>query len=96
MTWELFVMGMQSDLIGAITGALLSVFVEYWPQYETFDPKAKRLIFAVLCLLVPTVGVALGIASGFQEPIWDVTFWPALQAAFVAFGAGQAAHLRKL
>jgi len=89
-------MYLQSEGIGVAVGILLSYIVEWWPKYGTLEPKVKRLIFAGLCLLVPAIGVTLGIVSGFQEPVWATTFWPALCAAAVAFGAGTAMHTRKL
>jgi len=96
MDWQTFVMYLQSEGIGVAVGILLSYVVEWFPKYEALEPKVKRLIFAGLCLLVPAVGVAFGIGSGFQEPVWATTFWPALVAAAVAFGAGTAMHTRKL
>ena len=96
MDWQTFVMWMQSEGIGAVVGVLLSYVVEWFPKYETLEPKVKRLIFGLTCLLVPAVGVALGIASGFQEPVWATTFWPAIVAAGIAFGSGTLAHTRKL
>ena len=96
MDWQTFVMYLQSEGIGVAVGILLSYIVEWWPKYGTLEPKVKRLIFAGLCLLVPAIGVTLGIVSGFQEPVWATTFWPALVAAAIAFSAGTAAHTRKL
>ncbi len=96
MDWQTFVMWMQNEGIGVGVGILLSYVVEWFPKYEALKPKVSRLIFAGLCLFVPAVGVALGISSGFQEPVWATTFWPALQAAAIAFGAGTAIHTRKL
>ena len=96
MGWEVFVLGMQGEMIGVIVGVLLSLLVEYWPKYETLEPKVKRLVFGGLCLIVPTVGVILGVYTGLQVLVWDTTVWPALVAAAVAFGAGTVAHTRKL
>ena len=96
MDWQTFVLWMQSEGIGVVVGVLLSYVVEWFPKYGDLEPKVKRLVFGLACLLVPMVGVALGIASGFQEPVWGATFWPALVAAAVAFGSGTMIHVRKL
>jgi len=77
-------------------GVGLYFIVDWFPQYETLTTKQKRLVFAAVCLLVPLLGVALGVASGFQEPVWESTFWPALVAAGTAFAAGTVAHVREL
>ena len=96
MGWEQFVLWMQSEGIGVAVGWALSIVVEWFPEYESLEPRKKRLIFGGLCFIVPTLGVILGIASGLQEPDWATTFWPAIVAAGIAFATGTVAHTRKL
>lgn len=99
MSWQEFlVYALTPAGIGVVVGFVLSWVVEYWPAYETWEPKYKRLVFLVLSFVVPLLGVTLSIATGAGGDWLDFqnTWWPALVAGFTAFTAGQTAHVRKL
>jgi len=96
MSWMEFLGWLQSDGINAVVGFFLSYGVEYWPKFGELDPKWQRVVFLALCLVVPLVGAGLSIAFGYQAASWTDTFWPAILAGGLAFGAGTVAHTRKL
>lgn len=96
MSWMEFLVWLQSEGINAVVGFFLSYVVEYWPQFGELDPKWQRLVFLWLCFVVPLVGAGLSIAFGYQVASWEETFWPAILAGGLAFGAGTVAHTRKL
>lgn len=87
--------------IAVIVGAILSFVAEYWAGYEALDPKAKRLVMALLCGVVPLVATGIRIALGYMAveglvPILEQIIWPALVAALAGFGVSTLAHTRKL
>ena len=96
MSWMEFLGWLQSEGINAVVGLFLSWVVEYWPKFGELEAKYQRLVFLALCFVVPLVGVGLSIAWGYQLPSWEETFWPAILAGGLAFGAGTVAHTRKL
>lgn len=97
MSWEVFVTWLTNPTaIPIVVGVLLSVAVEYLPWYTRLAPKWKRAVFFGLSLVVPVIGVVLGIATLSWPASWTMTFWPALMAGVLAFASGQLMHLRKL
>ncbi len=96
MSWEEFLRYAGGPGVSAIVGALLSVLVEYWPAYDALAPRWKRAVMFVVCLVVPVVAAAMGVASLGWPATWEATFWPALVAGFTAFVSSQAVHVRKL
>jgi len=98
MTWSEFLQWASSPGINAIVGAVLSVVVEYLPKYDTLEPKWKRLVFFVLCLVVPLGATALAILTGEWGAWgdWANTWWPAIVAGFTAASAGTLIHTRKV
>ena len=97
MSWSNFLEYAQGPGISVIVGILLSFAVEYWPAYQAFEAKYKRLVFAGLSFVVPLLGAVASAASGFA--VWgDFSghWWPALVAGAAAFFGGQVAHVRKL
>ena len=59
MSWSEFLQYAASPGIAAIVGAILSVVVEYLPEYDNLEPKWKRLVFFGLCMVVPLAATAL-------------------------------------
>lgn len=97
MTLEEILRWAQGPGINIVVGALLSGAGEYIPQYLALDPKYKRLIFGVFCLVVPLLAAFLGCSLGYQACSIEETYWPAVYAgALVAFASGTLAHTRKL
>jgi hypothetical protein len=85
--------------ISVVVGVVLSVVVEYVPEFSALDPKWKRISVGALSLLIPVLAQALRLASGVPGLAWDdwsMTWWPALTAGFAAFAVATAAHIRKL
>ena len=82
--------------VAAIVPLLLSWLIEYVPRYCDMEPKHKRLVFAALCFVVPTVGALLRAAVGHATLCFDPLVWDALVAGAAAFGVGTALHTREL
>jgi hypothetical protein len=97
MSWYDFLRYVGSPLgAGAAVGVLLSLLAEYWPEYDSLAPKAKRLLFALLCFLFPLASATLLALAGFVPWSWDPLYWDALQAGAAAFAAGTLVHTRAL
>lgn len=98
MTLEAFLTSLREpSVITAAVGVLLSWLAEYWPQYQTWQPKAKRLVFLALCVAVPMTATALALGFGYLTNAgFAETFWPALYAGATAFAGGTVMHARKL
>jgi len=97
LTWSGFLALLSHpNGIAATVGVLLSLVVEYIPQYDALAPKWKRLVFAGACFVVPLCAAALGILTAGWAASWEATFWPAILAGGIAFGGGTVAHARKL
>ena len=82
--------------VGLAIGVVLSLVIVYFPEYDNLSPRSKRYIFLGLALLLPIVGMMLGVlVLG-----WPFTFveaiFPALSAGFAAAAAGTALHGRTL
>lgn len=97
MSWEEFIgFLLKPNGIAAAVGLLWSVAIEYVPGFEALAPKWKRVVFAGVCLVVPLLASALGMATGVYAPSFRDVVWPAIVAGCVAFGAGTLLHARKL
>lgn len=95
MTFTDFLMYLQGNGVNAAVGFLLSWVVEWWPEFEGLEAKAKRLVMMALCLVVPLLAAGVSMAMGYQ-PLSLESFWQAAMSGFLAFMASQAAHTRKL
>lgn len=99
MSWGEFLGYATNTLgIGVIVGIVLSVIVEYVPQYMRLEARWKRAIFMGLCFAIPLVATALAVITGIHDNWldWELVWWPAVQAGFVAGTAGTLVHIRKL
>ena len=97
MSWFDFLTLMSSpNGIAAAAGIVLSVLVEYIPQYDALAPKWKRLVFLGVCFVIPLGAAGLAILTAGAPISWELTFWPAILAGGIAFGGGTVAHVRKL
>lgn len=84
--------------INAIVGFVLSFAVEWYPDFETLDPRWKRLVTMILSFAIPVLAtLGLWLISGLP-PTEELLagLWNALQSGFLAFFASQAAHIRTL
>lgn len=95
-TFDAFLQALSGPLVAAAVSIVLSVVVEYWPQYEALDPKWKRLIFFALSLVVPISAAFLRVALGYAPLTFDPLIWHAIWNGFGAAGIGTLAHTRKL
>jgi hypothetical protein len=96
-TWSQFLHWMASPGgIPVAVGILLSIGVEYVPNFKALTPKWKRAVFFGLSIAVPLAAAGLGVLTDGWSPSWVETFWPALAAGGVAFASGTMAHLPKL
>ena len=96
-SWEQFLIYLSTPTgVSVSVGLLASLLAEYIPAFEWLDARLKRLIFLGFNLLVPVGAAALGELTAGWSPAWDVTWWPAIVAGWVSFGAGTALHTRKL
>lgn len=97
MELEAFVKyALTADGVAVLVGWILFQLGEVWPAYANEDPVRKRVLFFVICLLVP---LGLGLAPAVLILHWPLTWelaFMALQAGFVAFSAGTLAHAQKL
>ena len=95
--WVEFLDSMTHSGINAAVGVVISMIVEYWPAYSTFEPKAKRLVFFGLCFTVPIAGLVLGLATGvYQFVDFPSTIFPILAAGSAAAFSGTVVHTRLL
>ena len=96
MEWSEFLSWAVGAGVSVIVGFLLSVIAEYVPTFQTLDRKWKRLAMLGLCVAVPLFVSVIGIWTAGWPHTWEGTFWPALQAGWLAFASSQVAHLRKM
>jgi len=89
MTWSGFLRFLsQPNGIALVVGVLLSLGVEYVPQFRDMASKWKRAVFFGVSLAVPLVAAGLGVLTEGWDPTWGATFWPAIIAGVLAFGSG--------
>jgi hypothetical protein len=97
MEWTEFLKYASGSGVAVIVGVLLSeVIATYWPGFKALAARWKRVVFFVLCLVVPILASVLGVATAGWPGTWVATYWPALVAGAVAFGSGTLVHTRKM
>ena len=97
MEWTKFLEYAAGPGVAVIVGMLLSeVVAVYWPGFAALASRWKRVVFFVVCLLVPVLASVLGVMTAGWPPTWTATYWPAVVAGGVAFGSGTLVHTRKL
>lgn len=82
--------------INAAVGVVMSFVVEWFPAFTNLQPKAKRLFFLGLNIVIAIVSALLLATAGYAPWDFNILFWPALVAGFTAFATGTAAHTRTL
>lgn len=97
MSWSEFLKFLGSpNGIAVALGVVESVLIEYIPPFKALLPKWKRLIFFVVCLVVPLLAATVGVFTLGWPADFQTTFWPAVGAGVVAFASGTLVHTRKL
>ena len=82
--------------INAVVGVLISILIEYVPEWSELDAKAKRPIILLICLLVPILATFGLVALGQVQPNDLDLWWAAILSGATAFSTSQLAHIRKL
>jgi len=80
-------------------GVVLSVVVEYLPNFDALDPKWKRVVVFALSLVVPVLAQVCRLASnveGLAWADWATTWWPVVVAGVTSFASATVTHIRKL
>lgn len=95
-TFDTWLTWASGPLVAVIVGLILSVVVEWFPQYEALAPRVKRVAFWGLCLLIPIVAATVRGVLGFAEWSFDPLYWHAIWQGAGAAGIGTLAHIRKL
>ena len=96
MTFSEFLAYLEGPGIQVAFGILWSFLVERYPKWANMPSRDKRLLTLVLCMAIPLLATAVGVASGYQQNNWDLVWWPSVVAGFVAFAASTATHTRKM
>ena len=96
MEWTEFLRYAAGPGVAAIVGLLLSETANYLPGFDALAERLKRIVFCLLCMIVPTLASVLGVWTAGWPSTWPATYWPALVAGAVAFGSGTLAHTRKM
>ena len=94
--FDVWLVALSGPLVAVAVGLVLSWVVEWFPQYDNWAPKVKRLSFLVVCLAVPLLAVTLRGLLGYAAWSFDPLYWHALWAGVAAYGVGNLAHTRKL
>lgn len=82
--------------VQAALGLLYSWLIEYWQGFQNLDAKWKRLVIMGICLGVSVLSQVTAYALKCIPELGQEQIWQAILAGFVAFGASQFAHIRKL
>ena len=96
MEWTKFLEYAAGPGVAAIVGLLLSELVTYWPAFADLLDRWKRVVFCLLCMIVPVLASVLGVMTAGWPGTWVATYWPAVVAGGVAFGSGTLVHTRKM
>jgi hypothetical protein len=95
-TFDSWLQGASGPLVSAIVGVALSFVVEWWPAYQTWSSRWKRLAYFGLCLVLPVGAACLRATLGYVAWSFDPLVWHALWHGVLAGGAGTVAHTRQL
>jgi len=93
LEFDQFLMWLQGEGISIVMGVVMPFLLESWPWFGKFTKPIKRLVSLGFFLIVPVVGALVSAAFSYQPWNFVQTFWPALQAGFLAFWASQAIYL---
>lgn len=93
-TFDEALIAASGPMVSIIVGFLISLAIEYWPEYQAWPGNVKRALFFALCLVVPVGSAALRGALGYAPWSFDPLFWQALWNGFGAGLAGTAVHIK--
>lgn len=96
MSFKEFLSYAMGPGVASIVAVIISLLIDYVPQYSELDAKVKRLVFMALAFVVPLAAAGIGTVVGAMDGSWANTFWPAVVAGFAASGIGTLAHTPKL
>jgi len=94
MTFIDFLKYLQGPGISIAIGFVMSFVIEWFPSWNDVDPKAKRMAFFAMSLVIPVGAAAIGGVLGYWGWDFATVFWPAIIAGFVSFSSGTMAHTR--
>jgi len=95
MPFDKFLEAASGPWIAAIVALVLSWVCEYWPKYQEWPPKFKRLAYFGLALVVPLLAALLRGVLGYAPWSFDPLIWSALWNGAAAGGIGTVMHIRK-
>lgn len=95
LTWEVFLRWLITPggivvVVSWIKSAAVEQFAGAW--YHSLETKWKQVIFLAISMVVPVVGVFLGVFTLGWSLTWDPLVWNALVAGCVAFSTGTLFH----
>ena len=92
-----FVDGLKSAAgpgAAVIAGVIIALLIEWIPAFQAVSSKHKRLVYTVLCFLIPFIATVIAIVThtfGSWGDI-DTTWWPVVISGLAASGIGQLVH----
>jgi hypothetical protein len=92
MTLQAFLAGLQGPLVEAAVGVALFFVADWWPKFNAWAPRYKRLAMLVICMVIPVAACGLAILFGYQANNVEASWWPAIVAGATAFSVSQVAH----
>lgn len=95
MTWlEALTYAQSSIGIAAIAGVVIFAAAEYIPGLLGWleNPKAKRLVVLVLCMVIPVGALLLELFTVSYAPVTFDAIWQALFTGMAAFGVATTVH----
>lgn len=82
----------SGPMVSVIASILVSLLVEYWPQYQELDKKWKTASYFAMCLVWAAGCASLRGLLGYVPWSFDPLVWHAIWNAFAAGGIGTLAH----
>lgn len=80
--------------ISVIVGFVISVLLDYWPDYADLSTAQKRALYAGFCLVVPVGAAVLRGVLGYVAWSFDPLIWHALWCGVATWIAGTLMHLK--
>ena len=92
MSFAEFLSYLTGPGIATIVAFIATFLADRWPWFNDLQARDKVLLFLVLSMIIPIGGAFLQVLYGFMPFSFEETFWPAIQAGFVASGIGTIVH----
>lgn len=95
-TFDAWLKAASGPLVSVIVGLVLSWLVGWWPAYNDWETRYKRLVYGGLCIVLPVAAASLRAALGYVSWSFDPLIWHALWHGFAAALTGTVDyHARK-